>query len=41
MGRRGCVLEGRVALSEATEKLIAELEAELARKRKEREEDKW
>ena len=36
MGRRGCVLEGRVALSEETEKLIAELERELADKRKER-----
>ncbi|MDT8334443.1 MAG: hypothetical protein RQ753_01970 [Desulfurivibrionaceae bacterium] len=36
MGRRGCVLEGRVALSEATEKLIAALEEELAKKRKER-----
>ncbi len=33
MGRRGCVLEGRVALSEETERLIAELENELAEKR--------
>jgi hypothetical protein len=33
MGRRGCVLEGRVALSEETERLIAELEQGLAEKR--------
>ena len=33
MGRRGCVLEGRVALSEETERLIAELENELTEKR--------
>lgn len=33
MGRRGCVLEGRVALSEETEKLIAELEKDLAEKK--------
>jgi len=36
MGRRGCVLEGRVAMSEETERLIAELEKEQAEKRKER-----
>lgn len=36
MGRQGCVLEGRVTLSEETERLIAELESELARKRQER-----
>ena len=34
MGRRGCVLEGRVGLSEETERLIAELEKELAAKKK-------
>jgi hypothetical protein len=34
MGRKGCVLEGRVAMSEETERLIAELEKELAEKRK-------
>jgi len=36
MGRRGCVLEGRVAMSEETERLIAELEKEQAEKKKER-----
>jgi hypothetical protein len=36
MGRKGCVLEGRVTLSEETERLIAELEKELAEKRKEK-----
>lgn len=36
MGRRGCVLEGRVALSETTEKLIVELETELLAKKKAR-----
>ena len=34
MGRKGCVLEGRVALSEETERLIGELEKELAERRK-------
>ena len=34
MGRKGCVLEGRFALSEETERLIAELEKELAERRK-------
>jgi hypothetical protein len=36
MGRKGCVLEGRVALSEETARRIAELEKELAEKRKEK-----
>jgi len=33
MGRKGCVLEGRVALSEETERLIKELEEESAARR--------
>lgn len=34
MGRRGCVLEGRIVLSETSERLLAELERELAEKKK-------
>ena len=34
MGRPGCVLEGRVALSEEAERLLAELAAEKKKKRK-------
>lgn len=34
MGRPGCVLEGKVALSEETERLLAELAAEKKKKRK-------
>lgn len=34
MGRKGCVLEGKVNLSEESEKLIAELEQEIAERRR-------